>query len=144
MKSASQKWYEANRAKASASRAKWREANPEKDRAATAKWREANKGRISASNRKYREENKEKCADIVRSWRYGTDGRALFDLQKGRCGVCETDLMALPAKKRHLDHCHSTGKVRGWLCGECNLGVGRFKDDPALLEAAASYLRRKQ
>ena len=39
-----------------------------------------------------------------------------------------------------VDHCHSTNKVRGMLCGSCNLGLGKFKDDPQLLEFARIYL----
>lgn len=39
-----------------------------------------------------------------------------------------------------VDHCHNTNKVRGMLCGSCNLGLGKFKDDPQLLEFARIYL----
>jgi hypothetical protein len=39
-----------------------------------------------------------------------------------------------------VDHCHTTNKVRGMLCGSCNLGLGKFKDDPQLLEFARIYL----
>lgn len=30
--------------------------------------------------------------------------------------------------------------TRGPLCSACNLGLGKFKDDPNLLRAAACYL----
>ena len=38
------------------------------------------------------------------------------------------------------DHCHTSLKVRGKLCTNCNLGLGHFKDDPMLLEFAKIYL----
>ena len=44
----------------------------------------------------------------------------------------------------HVDHCHESGKVRGILCSSCNSGLGRFKDDPALLLNAINYLQRSE
>jgi hypothetical protein len=66
------------------------------------------------------------------------DYNALFDKQGGACAIC---LQALTARL-HVDHCHNSKEVRGLLCTSCNNGLGRFKDRPDLLEAAAAYLRR--
>src|SRR5690606_973341 len=35
----------------------------------------------------------------------------------------------LPGKKSlAVDHCHETGKFRGWLCTNCNTGIGKLGD----------------
>ncbi len=56
------------------------------------------------------------------------------------CGIC---LNIDPGKKGVfvVDHCHSTGKVRGLLCYSCNIAIGLFKDNTELLEKAIFYLR---
>ena len=55
------------------------------------------------------------------------------------CAICGGDkgLEALA-----LDHCHSTGKLRGLLCRDCNLGLGNFKDSIEILHRAIEYLDR--
>lgn len=64
--------------------------------------------------------------------------------QGGGCAICGRKLgMRRNGKRLRLcvDHCHKTNTVRGILCNSCNNGLGRFKDDPALLERAAAYLK---
>lgn len=41
-----------------------------------------------------------------------------------------------------LDHCHVTGRFRGWLCAECNLGLGKLGDSIYGLMMAVNYLLR--
>lgn len=71
------------------------------------------------------------------------DYEALLHSQNGRCAICGTDS---PSRGRdikfHVDHCHSTGVVRGLLCNECNTGLGKFKDNIDILLEAAGYLER--
>jgi hypothetical protein len=60
--------------------------------------------------------------------------------QHERCAICRAEDWG--GKGPQVDHDHATGKVRGVLCNNCNQGLGRFKDDPARLRAAADYLER--
>lgn len=67
-----------------------------------------------------------------------TEYMSLFESQSGACKICERSL--LTDLTPHIDHDHSTGKVRGILCGNCNTGLGLFADSRRLLSAAIDYL----
>lgn len=58
--------------------------------------------------------------------------------QSNACAIC---VRPFETRSPHVDHCHTGGHVRGLLCDDCNLGLGKFGDDPARLDAAAAYLR---
>lgn len=58
------------------------------------------------------------------------------------CAICGSTDPKDRRKKFHIDHCHKTGKVRGALCSNCNLGLGSLQDNPELLRKAALYLER--
>ena len=69
---------------------------------------------------------------------------SMIDSQDFKCKICETEVTE-PAigisNSAAVDHCHTTGDVRGILCISCNTGLGKMKDDPDVLERAAKYLR---
>ena len=58
---------------------------------------------------------------------------------KGVCEICSKDITL---RQAHLDHDHKTGKSRGWLCPNCNIGLGFFRDSIENLKAAIAYLAR--
>lgn len=51
------------------------------------------------------------------------------------CGMKDTEANGRHSKL-HIDHDHKTGLVRGVLCTNCNTGIGKFNDDPVLLQRA--------
>lgn len=61
----------------------------------------------------------------------------MFNEQDGKCAVCRGPLALSP----HVDHCHTTLRVRGLLCHGCNIGLAGFKDNPENLQAAIHYLK---
>ena len=69
------------------------------------------------------------------------DIRGLMDMQLGCCDICEESLDHL-SETFNVDHCHSTGKVRGLLCTDCNLALGNFKDNKFSLGKAIGYLEK--
>lgn len=59
--------------------------------------------------------------------------------QDYKCAICKTDLPT-QGTFTHLDHCHSSGKIRKFLCTNCNRGLGHFMDSKENLLAAVEYL----
>lgn len=59
-------------------------------------------------------------------------------LQKN-CPICMKELH-LNDQNTHLDHCHKTGKIRSFLCGNCNRGIGSFHDEVWKMRNAIQYL----
>ena len=43
-------------------------------------------------------------------------------------------------EKLVMDHDHDTHRFRGWICPNCNTGLGKFGDSIERLQAAIQYL----
>lgn len=69
-----------------------------------------------------------------------TEYEDIYHKQGGLCDICLVPISMGPGA--HLDHCHTTGKIRGFLCQDCNFGLGRFEDNPNRLRQAITYLAR--
>lgn len=65
------------------------------------------------------------------------DGR--LAAQESRCAICKSEISG---RNAHLDHSHTSGKVREFLCPKCNCGLGNFQDNALLLRSAGDYLDR--
>jgi hypothetical protein len=62
---------------------------------------------------------------------------AILQAQNGGCAGCG---VVQVERRLCVDHDHVTGRVRGLLCGRCNLAIGSVRDDPATLRHLANYL----
>lgn len=65
---------------------------------------------------------------------------AVLQKQQNRCGICGVKQGDIKTTFS-VDHDHSNGRVRGLLCHECNMGLGKFKDSTKVLLAAVEYLK---
>mgnify|MGYP001592826725 CR=1 FL=1 len=62
----------------------------------------------------------------------------LFESQNGGCAICGGQNPS--GNRLAVDHSHTTKKVRGLLCVNCNMGLGCFKDTPKLLLKGLNYI----
>jgi hypothetical protein len=103
---------------------------------------------IVAYNRAHREANRDHHRNKQLRKDYGVDiayERQMFGKQNGLCAICkQPEAITRGHKTRRLsvDHDHTTGVVRGLLCGNCNLGLGYFCDSSGNLRNAIAYLDR--
>jgi hypothetical protein len=70
-------------------------------------------------------------------YRYGAsedDVKSLLEKQEQQCAICRQP------RPTHIDHNHSTGRLRGILCFNCNRLIGYADDDTAWFRKAIAYL----
>jgi hypothetical protein len=130
----------------------WRQKNPEKARAASQRQREKSPEKALSAGRKYRlkrtPEQHERDKRASQAWHYKTHyGMTLDDYYKrleaqgGHCALCPRTPDQERHGKLHVDHDHTTGRVRGLLCLPCNHALGILGDNEAGLLHALAYIR---
>ena len=140
-------------------------------RAVNKKWRDENPATVSKLHKEYREEIKsdpvkyaeylerkkvESRSDngLTRHYKskFGLtvdDVRSMLSKQNGLCANigCSQDIYLRPEngqKKAVVDHCHTTGKVRGMLCTRCNSFLGYLEKDKNLVPGLMDYLNKSK
>lgn len=76
--------------------------------------------------------------------------RRLFAIQNPRPGIGELFFCPIcnrTFKREHendvvLDHNHTDGSIRGWLCSSCNTSLGKFGDDTETLKRAIAWIEK--
>lgn len=96
------------------------------------------RGRKCATCRRSRSRTNAHSARIGRTYGITAEEYAtLLAAQQGACAICKQKR----SYRLNVDHCHSTGRVRGLLCRLCN---GRLltaaRDNPETLRRGADYL----
>ncbi len=68
---------------------------------------------------------------------------SMWQDQDGKCKICSRALNhnTYSDESPQVDHCHTTGKVRGILCRGCNRGLGGFRDSAETMLAAIEYIK---
>jgi len=110
------------------------------------RWRASHPETVQATNKRNNKRNAGIRRDHALRSNYGItieDYERMFEEQKGACAICGSVEVRRNGRTNFcVDHCHKTGKVRGLLCNECNVGLGRLGDDAESLRRALAYLER--
>jgi hypothetical protein len=139
-----------------AKRKEWRDENKDKTKAALAKYRSTaeykEKNKTLAA--KYRAENVEKLRlnrikyndrpeNIARKAAAKHNGKLVIEPPTRprplTCDICNGTNEH--NARMHFDHCHITGRFRGWLCSKCNMALGLLNDDKERLAKLIEYLK---
>ena len=104
----------------------------------------ANALSVKERQREWRNNNRDKCESSRLKYRFGITLDQYYQLllsQDNACAICKTkENSSSRGHKFHVDHCHTTSKVRGLLCNNCNVSLGGFKDSVDVLKKAIDYL----
>jgi hypothetical protein len=89
----------------------------------------------------YRNKDKVKVSNLKNKYNLTLDqyNKMLSD-QNNSCKVCNTHESKL-TRKLSVDHCHTTGKVRGMLCSACNTSLGQLKEDTKIMQKLIEYVK---
>ena len=134
---AQKKYYEKNKKRISEKRKEYHK-----------KYYEENKKVIIKRGKEYYSKNKDSVREYSRNQNfynnYGittVERDSMYDAQAGCCAICNKYCEKTGRDGLHIDHSHSTNKVRGLLCGMCNRALGNVGEDTAILERMIAYIR---
>lgn len=136
-------WRKENPDKVAAQSIRYAARHPETRRKAGAKYRAANIEKVRAVDaekaRNKRRNDPEGQRARMAKFKARKEAERTAIAGRPRPSVCD-----ICHGNHHLgivfDHCHESGKFRGWLCDRCNKTLGIVKDSPSLLRKMAKYL----
>ena len=128
---------EIQRQKRKSYRKEWIEKNREKLREQSRLWKTKNRDRVNKGARQAYQKNRLYILKRIRQKKYGIDSIEYDNLNnKHICPICKMT----SEKNLSIDHSHKTGRVRGFMCNNCNVALGRVNDSVLTLRRLAKYL----
>ncbi len=112
----------------------------EADRKSSREWRSRNRKRANRNTKMWKRANKIKVAlitsrELAKKRGYVPCLTLESEIPEPvACAICGFDGQLC------LDHDHTTGDFRGWLCHRCNRVIGMAKDSKSLLRRMADYV----
>jgi hypothetical protein len=107
-------------------------------------YQKQDKEQINKAAKKRYQADPVKAAELRRAHASGAgveEYKRLQNLYGNLCNICGTK-DKIGGKSLAYDHDHKTKKFRGFLCINCNQGLGKFFDNIELLECAIKYLSK--
>lgn len=105
-------------------------------------WAENNPEKRKAARLRHKERNPEYSRESILK-RHGLTieqfKKSLVE-QNNSCWICGDGFKSPQDAK--MDHCHSSGRVRGILCSHCNTAIGLAKEDVVVLKKMIEYLEK--
>lgn len=113
-------------------------------------WHKNNKEKVKINSAQWYKNNPEKALERSLKQRYNISletFKKLLSNQNNVCAICQQSETAIDTrlgKPRMLavDHCHTTGKVRGLLCTGCNAALGFIKENAERALKLANYIKQ--
>jgi len=93
---------------------------------------------------KYRESGRRWAVAWKHKLGVDLDPMAILKAQDYKCKICEIEISYLQQdgkKRAAVDHCHSTNKIRGILCWNCNIFLGYYEKRKDMVIKFEEYLK---
>lgn len=123
---------------------KWQLENPEKVRESMRQWKLRNPERILEYQKRRRLKRGLKEQQAARDYRYrnlyGLSSSEVSEMFTACGGVCYACGKSLNRKDVCIDHCHSTGVIRGLVHSRCNLLIGYRERTPEIWRKIDEYM----
>ena len=97
----------------------------------------------SPSVMKYKESGRRWAVSWKNKLGVDIDPLQMLKDQGFKCKICEIEITYLQQdgkKRAAVDHCHTTGKIRGILCWNCNIFLGYYEKRLDMREKFDNYL----